>query len=231
MPLATVILADGNVLTREMLALSCERSGIGVVDQVTDMGALTIACEEKRPAVVLVSDPLGDAPAEDYVQCLVGLGSRVVVRTGDASPERITSLLDVGVSGYLLDEMPTERVAEAVKIVAEGAVFLHPAASGTILAQWRQMKADVRTGPRSNVNSLTAREFDVLRAMADGLPTKGIARELGVAPKTVENHKIRVFDKLGARSQAHAVSIAIGHGLLGPPEQETATDELNGMTV
>ena len=49
-----------------------------------------------------------------------------------------------------------------------------------------------------------------------GLPTKGIARRLGVALKTVESHKIRVFDKLGARSQAHAVSIAISQNLLTP---------------
>ena len=50
--------------------------------------------------------------------------------------------------------------------------------------------------------------------MADGLATKAIATKLGVALKTVENHKIRIFDKLGVRTQAEAVSLAIGHSLL-----------------
>ncbi len=50
--------------------------------------------------------------------------------------------------------------------------------------------------------------------MAEGMSGKAIARHLGVALKTVENHKIRVFNKLGVRTQAHAVSVAIGQGLL-----------------
>ncbi len=49
---------------------------------------------------------------------------------------------------------------------------------------------------------------------AEGIGIKAIARRLGVSVKTVENHKTRLFDKLGVRTQAHAVSLAIGHGLL-----------------
>jgi len=55
--------------------------------------------------------------------------------------------------------------------------------------------------------------------MAEGLPAKAIAKRLGVALKTVESHKIRLFDKLGARTQAHAVSIAMGYGLVQLPER------------
>jgi DNA-binding CsgD family transcriptional regulator len=54
----------------------------------------------------------------------------------------------------------------------------------------------------------------VLASLADGLSTKAIARRLGLAVKTVENHKSRVFDKLGVNTQAHAVSLAIGQGLV-----------------
>jgi LuxR family maltose regulon positive regulatory protein len=54
----------------------------------------------------------------------------------------------------------------------------------------------------------------VLEAMVEGLSTKAIARRLGVAYKTVENHKIRVFEKLQVRTHAQAVSVAIGHQLV-----------------
>ena len=59
----------------------------------------------------------------------------------------------------------------------------------------------------------------VLTAMAEGLATKAIALRLDVAVKTVENHKARVFGKLGARNHAHAVTLAIEQGLLSPPSQ------------
>jgi DNA-binding CsgD family transcriptional regulator len=70
--------------------------------------------------------------------------------------------------------------------------------------------------------SLTVREHDVLVAMADGLPAKSIARRLGMAVKTVENHKIRIYDKLGVRTQAHAVAVAIGQGLLADRRMASA---------
>ena len=64
---------------------------------------------------------------------------------------------------------------------------------------------------------MTARERDVLEAMAEGLGAKAIARRLGVAVKTVESHKFRIFEKLGVHTQAHAVAVAIHHGLLTAP--------------
>ena len=78
---------------------------------------------------------------------------------------------------------------------AAGASALHPLITDTILKQWRRLRqaGAVMTGvsPRS---SLTPRELDVLAAMPDGLATKAIATKLGVALKTVENHKIHIFD-------------------------------------
>lgn len=58
--------------------------------------------------------------------------------------------------------------------------------------------------------------------MAEGLSTKAIANRLGIAHKTVESHKVRIFDKLGVRSQAQAAVVAIRHGLLadGAPSGE-----------
>jgi len=92
---------------------------------------------------------------------------------------------------------------------------LGPVATATVLDQWRKLREPARGTITGGVaSSLTVREHDVLTAMADGLPAKSIARRLGMAVKTVENHKIRIYDKLGVRTQAHAVSLAISQGLL-----------------
>jgi DNA-binding NarL/FixJ family response regulator len=66
---------------------------------------------------------------------------------------------------------------------------------------------------RSEPPTLTRREVDVLRALGRGLPTKTIARELSVSPKTVEAQISRLLMKLGAHNRAHAISVARSQGL------------------
>ncbi len=73
------------------------------------------------------------------------------------------------------------------------------------MAEGRRRNADEHLGAE-----LTSRELEVLGAMTDGLSTKAVAHHLGIAVKTVENHKTRIFDKLGVHSQAQAVAMAIG---------------------
>ena len=70
--------------------------------------------------------------------------------------------------------------------------------------------------PDDHHDRLTPREIAVLQLIAAGMITRAIAEELGVSAKTVENHKQRIFRKLGVQNQAHAVSIAIRRGFLGP---------------
>ena len=211
-----VLIAHPDALARDLLRLVCTEQGIHVVGEVATACDLIAICADEEPAVVLVAGQLGDAPVEDCLDALVASGTRVIVMADDLSPERITTLLERGAAGYLLHDTPPSQVAEAIVAVAGGAAALHPAAAVTILRQWRALRGGRANGsglaPRA---PLTAREHEVLVAMAEGMATKTIARHLGVAVKTIENHKIRVFDKLGVRTQAHAVSIAISQGLLG----------------
>jgi DNA-binding NarL/FixJ family response regulator len=106
-------------------------------------------------------------------------------------------------------------VLDAIEAVAGGASVLGPAATTTVLDQWRRLREPAALGASGRLSkALTPREHDVLEAMGDGLSAKLIAQRLGMAVKTVENHKIRVFDKLGVHTQAQAVALAIGHGML-----------------
>jgi DNA-binding NarL/FixJ family response regulator len=222
---ATVVVADGNPFLRHLLDTVCARHGLRVVGEVTRGQDLVALCEEVRPDVVVSDCHLEDGPLEDWLDEVLMSGARLVVLCDDASPERLTQLLELGASGYLLYDSAPEQVGEALLAVASGAAVLAPVATATILEQWRRLRSedgDTNSGLRSN---LTPRELDVLEAMSDGLATKAIANRLGVATKTVENHKVRIFDKLGVRTQAQAVSLAIGHGLLSrPPDLLEAGD-------
>lgn len=217
-----VVLAHHDLLTRDLMRLVCASQEIYVVAETDSFFALLVHCAEEQPDVVLAADRLDGEPLDDHLVALLATGTQVVVLTDDPSPERITSLLARGVAGYLLHDTAPEQLAEAVRAVASGAAALHPTAAAMLLQQWRALRAGTSSGlqPRA---TLTTREREILEAMADGLATKQIARRLGVAPKTVENHKIRIFDKLGVNNQAHAVSVAIGQGVLAGVATPTGT--------
>ena len=207
-----VVLADADLLVRSLLRVALSARDVTIVGETGDLHELRELCVDELPAVVVTNANLDGGPIDGSLAALAACGARVLVLTTDPSPERLTHLLGAGVSGYLLREVAHDAVLDAVRAVAAGQVPLHPTAAATVVDQWRRFREN---GPAANDRLvLTTRELEVLAAMADGLSTKGIAGRLGVAVKTVENHKTRVFDKLGVRSQAHAVATAIGQGLL-----------------
>jgi DNA-binding NarL/FixJ family response regulator len=215
MSAARVLIADPNALVRSLLRTALLQGDVTVIAETGTIAELLELCATEQPDVVVTNSDLDGGVIDPHVIALVDDGSRVIVLTRDPSPERLTALLAAGVSGYLLREVDPDAVVDAVHAVARGDIALHPVAASTVVDQWRRMRVSAGGSTVGNQRlALTPREVDVLAAMADGLSTKGIARRLGVAVKTVENHKTRVFDKLGVRTQAHAVATAIGQGLL-----------------
>ena len=209
-----VVIASDDLLIRDVLWAACQERELQVVGEAQTVDALLTGCLEAQPHVVVTAADLKGEPVDRAIPVLASWGSRVVILSDDHTPERLVSLLESGASGYLLHDASPGDIAEAVIGAADGMAPLHPAVAATILHQWRRQRAELGPGAMSEARSLTRRETEVLAAMADGMPTKAIARHLCVAVKTVENHKIRIFDKLGVRTQAQAVSVAIGHGLV-----------------
>jgi DNA-binding NarL/FixJ family response regulator len=211
-----VLLAHHDVLIRDVVRTACERRGVELVAEAGEAPTLRRLVATGLGDVVVVADRLDGCPAERLVPELVDADTKVVVLSADPSPNRLTALLSAGASGYFLHDADPDEIATAVQAVGRGAAALHPTAAATVLAQWRRLRAGASNGTRGGVSSLTPRESEVLAAMAAGLATKAIAARLSLAVKTVENHKIRIFDKLGVRSQAQAVAVALAHGVAVP---------------
>ena len=212
-----VVIADDDELVAQMLSLACGRRGVTVVGQASTCEDLLRVCMQATPDVAVVADHLGAVPVENCVRGLLRSKARVIVLSLDPSPERLGSLLAEDVHGYFSYDAAPDEVVNGIIAVARGEVALNPAVTSTIVGQWRRMRSQpINLGFRRS-GPLTPREHDILRAMADGLAAKAIAARLGLALKTVENHKIRVFDKLGVRTQAQAVSMAFALGLAKAP--------------
>lgn len=208
-----VTIAHDDALIVDVLAVTCARNGIEVLDVVGDYEDLLSRCDRRQPDVVLVADRLDDVPVEDVLDRFAALDAGIIVLSDDQSPDRLSQLLARDISGLLSHDAGPDDVIAAICAVARGEMALNPSVLTLILLQWRRLRAQPTQFGARRRPVLTPRELDILAAMTDGLAAKAIAARLGVALKTVENHKIRVFEKLGVRSQAHAVTVAMAYGL------------------
>jgi DNA-binding NarL/FixJ family response regulator len=210
-----VVIAHEYALCRDILDVACVQGRLTVAANCATRETLLRRCAETHPDVVVVSDPF-HGPIDQLVDTLLADGVRVIVLTGDQSPERLSHLLIRGVQGYMLHDTSPSEVATGVHAVARGAVAINHTVATMLVQQWRRLRENAMTTGTTGTRGLTPRETEVLAAMVEGLPTKSIARRLGVAFKTIENHKIRIFEKLGVRTHAQAVSVAVHHGLVPP---------------
>ena len=230
-----VVIGHRSTFIRDVVRVSSAARDVVVAAETSRATDLVALCRSERPDVAVAEATFPDGTEIESVLAAVRrTGARVLVVCGDPSPERLTRILLLGACGYLHDDASPDQVVAAVAAVAGGGSVLGPSATTTLLEQWRRLR-EPRPDTGVSLATLTAREHEVLAAMADGLGAKTIARRLGVALKTVENHKIHIFEKLGVHTQAHAVSLAITHGLLAtdtaPPHDEEAAAAPGASTL
>ena len=186
---------------REGLALLLEREpDIEVVACVAGPGELVELVADERPDAVLLELDASewDAP-----------------RLAAALRKRQRGLRIVG----MYDSVGRD-VAQRAYRAGLRSTFAYDEGSDALVAAVRGRMAAPTVTPISrscakNPATLTPREIEVLRHVAGGLMTRQISVALDISPKTVENHKQRIFGKLGVQNQAHAVSVALRGGLLG----------------
>jgi DNA-binding NarL/FixJ family response regulator len=128
----------------------------------------------------------------------------VLVLTTYESNADILQAIEAGATGYLLKDIPRDELFEAIRAVAQGKAVLAPAVAMRLLRQ-RQMPA---------VETLSARELEVLTLVARGASNKMIARTLYLSEATVKSHLIHLFEKLGVAGRTAAVTVALERGLL-----------------
>jgi len=164
------------------------------------------------PRVVLVDLGLPDRDGNELVADLRRSlpDARVVVLSSYDDELRVSEALGAGAHGYLLKSSSVPDLLAAIRSAAAGGTPLSPSLTEAVL---RVMRRSSRTGP-STIDALTARELQVLERFATGLSTREVAVSLGISPKTVETHRVRIYEKLGARSVIDLTRIAMRTGLV-----------------
>jgi DNA-binding NarL/FixJ family response regulator len=194
----SVVIADDHPLVRRALAQLLEAADeIAVLATASDGGEAVAAALEHSPDVVLMDLEMPGQNGIEATQALTSAGSeaKVVILTTFSDRKRILAALDAGAVGYLLKDAEHEEIIRGVRAAAAGDAPLAPRAAREMLAE--------RARPHTE-SGLSARELEVLRLVARGLPNKLIARELEISEKTVKAHLTSVFSQLGVTDRTQA---------------------------
>ncbi|WP_330272779.1 response regulator transcription factor [Lentzea sp. NBC_00516] len=205
--MTSVVLVEDHDMVAEAIGQALERAGFTVIARASSVATALAEIVRGRPDVVLLDRRLPDGDGTALIPEFVRAGAKVLVLTGEATASVAARVAEAGGAGLILKSARLDDLVEAVRKVAAGEVVFDSRLLAGVL--------DRLTGRvKAAGASLTAREQETLLLLADGAGTDQISTRLGVARNTARNHVQRVLDKLGARSQLEAVSIARREGLL-----------------
>lgn len=211
-PLRVVVVDDHTVMRAGVVALLAPEPGIEVVGEADDGRAGVALVEELRPDLALLDlrMPVLDGVAATQRIVAGPSATRVLILTTYDTDTEIERAVEAGAIGYLLKDTSREQLVDAIRAAARGETVLAPRVAQKLVAKMR----------RPAQAALTAREVDVLRAVADGLSNADIGKRLVIGEATVKTHLLRVFAKLDVSDRTRAVVVAMERGLLEPAGQE-----------
>jgi DNA-binding NarL/FixJ family response regulator len=223
-----IVVADDHEVVRAGFAeLLDTRPDFTVVGTANDGAEAVRLCEELRPDIVLMDVRMPGMDGIEATRRLADSGElrpRVIILTTFDLDEYVYEALRAGASGFLLKDVTAERLFDAVRVVADGEALLAPGVTrrliGEFAAQRRGSSVDATAAlGTAGIGTLTPRETEVLRLVAEGLSNAEIAARLVVNEETVKTHVSRVLRKLGLRDRTQAVVTAYESGLVVPHTQ------------
>jgi DNA-binding NarL/FixJ family response regulator len=168
--------------------------------------------EENKPDVIIIDINMPKMSGIEVTKIIDGKMPwiKIIALSMYSHPQYIKEMLRHGAKGFLSKNCLAQELFEAVRAVNAGKTYLDKCCSDIILHNFSQVKTDFRT----NLQSLTAREIEIIRALADGMVTREIAGKLFISDKTVERHKTNILNKLQLRNTAQLVKVAVEQGIL-----------------
>jgi DNA-binding NarL/FixJ family response regulator len=204
-----ILVADDHELVRQGLRMILEKHGFKVVAEAPDGQAAIREALEQQPDVVILDIAM---PLMNGIEAAIEISkvlprTKVVLLTMHSEDQYVLEALRAGIRAYVLKSRAATEVIQAVRDVCEGNIFLSPSVSSAIVRGYL-------TKTSNGVDTLTAREVQVLRLVAEGKTTKEIASLLGISVKTADTHRTNIMHKLGVHSSAELIHYAVRRGIL-----------------
>lgn len=219
----TIALIDDHKLFREGVKriLSYEPS-FEVIAEADDGREAKAIIEQYNPDVVLMDINMPEMNGIEATKELIETypNTKVIILSIHEDETYVTHALQSGAQGYLLKEIDTDSLMEAIKVVNEGGSYLHPKVTHNLVEDYRKLIEDKELNS-NNVHAieykkplhlLTRRECQVLQLLSDGQSNRKIAESLVISEKTVKNHVSNILQKMEVNDRTQAVVTAIKNG-------------------
>lgn len=213
-----ILLVDDQVLFREGLhTLLSVQPDLEVVGEAGNGEEAITAVAALQPDVVLMDlrMPVLDGVAATQRISESHPATRVIILTTFDNDEYVFDGLRAGAVGYLLKDVPSARLYEAIRATARGESFLQPAIAAKVVAEFARLSARPSANPQADlVEPLSERELEILQHLATGASNREIASQLYITEGTVKNHVTNILGKLGVRDRTQAALKAREMGLI-----------------
>jgi DNA-binding NarL/FixJ family response regulator len=212
-----VLLVDDQALFREGLrTLLSVWPDLEVVGEAGDGEEAVATVVALHPDVVLMDLRM---PVLDGVAATRRLRQelptcKIIVLTTFDDDDHVFDGLRAGAVGYLLKDVPSEKLVEAIRAAAEGKSFLQPSIAAKVLTEFARLTPTPAPAAQSLVEPLSERELEILALLAAGDSNREIASQLFIAEGTVKNHVTNILGKLAVRDRTQAALKARELGLI-----------------
>ena len=214
-PKQRIVIAEDHTILREGLrALLTSSPDFEIVGEAED-GREAIRCVEKlKPNLILTDLSMPRMTGMDAIREIKRRSpeTKVLVLTVHKTEEYILATLQAGADGYLLKESTQAELMIAVKHVLSGKHYISPGISDKVLEGYLDGRMTLRT--RTAWETLTHREREILKLIAEGYRNKEIAKDLCISVKTVEKHRSNIMEKLNLHNVQALTAFAIEKGLV-----------------
>jgi DNA-binding NarL/FixJ family response regulator len=201
----TCVIADDHPAMLTAIADTLERSGVQVVGRASDGQDALAQIEARQPQVALVDVRMPRLSGIEVATkaVVVAPNTSIIFYTAYGDRALLSEALDVGARGFVLKEAPLPDLVRAVERVAAGDAYVDPVLAGVLVSAQSE-----------KIPTLTQREREVLRLLADGHSNEEIGKRLFISPETVRTHVRKAMAKLEADTRTQAVAIALRQSLI-----------------
>ncbi len=203
-----ILIADDHQMFRSGIASLLKKElSFEIIGEASDGAEAIRMANEKQPDVILMDIHL---PAVNGIAATRAImseneGIKILALTSFEEDEYVVNMVKAGALGYILKEAPIEELLIAIKALSKGNSYFAKEVSPKLFARLGQNDYRTRTKESARKMSITEREFEVLKFIADELTNKEIAGQLYISPRTVETHRRNLIQKLKVKNTAGLV--------------------------
>ena len=215
-PIRVLIVDDQSLFREGLITILSVHDEFEVVGEASNGEEALRLAVQLKPQVILMDlrMPIMDGVRATQLISTQAPNCKVIVLTTFDDDESIFDGLRAGAVGYLLKDVASEKLFEAIRASSRGEYFMLPSVTAKVMAEFSRLSQAKPKVDEQLIDALSAREIEILELIAQGDSNKQIAETLFIAEGTVKNHVTNILSKLGVKDRAQAVIRSKNLGIL-----------------